>query len=112
MGRNGTQTKIKIKVKTILQRTNLHTGIFRLMLKAFPCTLVTATAHDTRKQRIRSLALFLNCKKQLKQFTLRPNNEDLRSSCNFLVCGCDHSNDGTNHSNETPSAVLSHFTYL
>ena len=36
-------------------------------------------------------ALFPTVKvKQLKQFTPRLNNEDLPSSCNFLVCGCDH----------------------
>ena len=59
MGRNSTQPKIKIKIKTILQRAKLHSGIFRLhlffLLKNVRCTLVTATAHDVTKQRIRSV---------------------------------------------------------
>ena len=61
MGRNSTQPKIKIKIKTILQRTKLHIGIFRLhmhlffLLKAVPSTLVTATAHYVTKQRIRGV---------------------------------------------------------
>ena len=59
MGRNSTQPKIKIKIITFLQR-KLHIGIFRLhmhlffLLKAVPRTLVTATAHDVTRQRIRS----------------------------------------------------------
>ena len=93
MGRNSTQPKIKIKIKTVLQRTKLHTGIFRLHLlfcyNNFPAHCLQQQL--TMSQNKEKEALFPTVKvKQLKQFTLRLNNEDLPSSCNFLVCGCDH----------------------
>ena len=68
MGRNSTQPKIKIKKKQFYKEQNYtleFSDYIFFLLKAFPCTLVTATAQDVRKQRIGSLVLFANCKNSL-----------------------------------------------
>ena len=61
MGRNSPRPKIKIKNNNIVTKNktthwNLQTTYASFfLLKAVSSTLVTATAHDVRKQRIRSI---------------------------------------------------------